>query len=75
MRQQQLQQPVNNQKTRIDAYNTVTAQMDNNQVAVVQDKMMGHSRLEKVDLNRSLGGVDCNALATCVDLVNGVDLN
>jgi hypothetical protein len=75
MRQQQLQQPVNNQKTRINAYNTVTAQMDNNQVAVVQDKMMGHSRLEKVDLNRSLGGVDCNVLATCVDLVNGVDLN
>jgi hypothetical protein len=28
-----------------------------------------------VDLNRSLGGVDCNVLATCVDLVNGVDLN
>jgi hypothetical protein len=76
MRQQQLQQPVNNQKMRIDAYNTVTAPMDNNQVAVVQQhKMMGHSRLEKVDLNRSLGGVDCNVLATCVDLVNGVDLN
>ncbi len=76
MRQQQLQQPVNNQKTRSDAYNTVTAPMDNNQVAVVQQhKMMGHSRLEKVDLNRSLGGVDCNVLATCVDLVNGVDLN
>jgi len=76
MRQQQLQQPVNNQKTRIDAYNTVTAPMDNNQVAVVQQrKMMAHSRLEKVDLNRSLGGVDCNVLATCVDLVNGVDLN
>jgi hypothetical protein len=76
MRQQQLQQPVNKQKTHIDAYNTVTAPMDNNQVAVVQQhKMMGHSRLEKVDLNRSLGGVDCNVLATCVDLVNGVDLN
>jgi hypothetical protein len=76
MRQQQLQQPVNNQKTRIDAYNTVTAPMDNNQVAVVQQhKMMGHLCLEKVDLNRSLGGVDCNVLATCVDLVNGVDLN
>jgi len=76
MRQQQLQQPVNKQKTHIDAYNTVTAPMDNNQEAVVQQhKMMGHLRLEKVDLNRSLGGVDCNVLATCGDLVNGVDLN